>query len=78
MPELLKSNAPKTSNWFCLTASYIKAEAVFESFFEFVQGFDDSDGIPRKLDKSDVSAERPDHLVGMAIKGFLYDGYLLP
>ena len=54
MPELLKLNAPKTRDWFRLTASYIKAEAVFESFSELVQGFDDSDGIPRKLDKADV------------------------
>ena len=78
MPELLKLNAPKTRKWFCLTAFYIKVEDVFDCFFEFVRGFDDSDAIPRKLDKMDVPAERPDHLVGMVIKGFLYDGYLLP
>ena len=78
MPEVLKLNAPKIRNSFYLTASYIKVEDVVESFFEFVQGFDENDGIPRKLDKMDVPAERPDHLLNMAINGFLYDEYLLP
>lgn len=70
MPELLKLNAPKIHDWFYLTASYIKVEDVFDSFFEFVQDFDDSDGISRQINKMNVPAERPDHLVDMAIKGF--------
>ena len=68
MPAVPQLNAPKIRNWFYLVASYIEGEGVFNGFFEFVQGLDNSVDIPRRPGEMGVPVYRPDPLVDMAIK----------
>ena len=66
MPAVLKLNAPLIRDRFDLAASYIGIEGGFDSF-EFLQGFNDSLGIPRRLGEMGVTDDRMEDLVEMAL-----------
>ena len=68
MPAVLKLNAPKIRDRFDLAASYIGIEGGFDGFCEFVQGFNDSLGIPRRLGEMGVTDDRIEDLVDMALQ----------
>ena len=68
MPAVLELNAPEIADRFDLAASYIGVKGGFDGFRTFVQNFNDSLGIPRKLSEMGVTADRIDDMVAMALE----------
>ena len=68
MPAVLRLNAPVIEHRFDRAAAYLGIEGGFHGFQAFVQEFNDSFGIPRKLSDMGVSADRIDDLVAMALE----------
>lgn len=68
MPAVLQLNAPEIAARFDRAAAYLGIDGGFAGFCEFVQGFNDSLGIPRKLSELGVSSDRTDELVAMALQ----------
>lgn len=69
MPAVLQLNAPEIAARFDVAAGYLGIEGGFDGFCAFVQSFNDSLGIPRKLSELGVTAEAIPDLV----KGALSD-----
>ena len=67
MPAVLEFNAPAIAERFDQVAGYLGIEAGFRGFRDFVQEFNDSLGIPRKLADMGVTADRMDDLVEGAV-----------
>ncbi|WP_116596914.1 iron-containing alcohol dehydrogenase [Primorskyibacter marinus] len=67
MPAVLQMNAGKIADRFDRAAGYIGIEGGFDGFCKFVQDFNDSFAIPRKLSEMGVRADRIDELVPMAL-----------
>ncbi|MEM7652254.1 MAG: iron-containing alcohol dehydrogenase, partial [Pseudomonadota bacterium] len=68
MPEVLKLNAPAIKDRFDDVAGYLGISGGFNGFQDFVQTFNDSFSIPRKLSEMGVQAERIDSLADMALE----------
>jgi len=68
MPAVLELNAPEIADRFDRAASYIGVQGGFDGFRSFVQDFNDSLGIPRKLSEMGVTADRIDDMVAMALE----------
>lgn len=68
MPAVLEFNASEIADRFDRVAGYLGIEGGFKGFQRFVQDFNDSFEIPRKLSEMGVSADQMDALVGGAIK----------
>lgn len=68
MPAVLQLNAPVIRERFELAAAYLSIPGGFDGFCEFVQGFNDSLGIPRKLSELGVTRESIPTLVTEALK----------
>lgn len=68
MPEVLKLNAPAIKDRFDDVAGYLGISGGFNGFQDFVQTFNDSFSIPRKLSEMGVQAERIDDLADMALE----------
>ncbi len=69
MPAVLELNAPVIAERFDRAAGYLGIEGGFDGFCAFVQGFNDSMGIPRKLSDLGVTKDAIPELV----KGALID-----
>ncbi|MBO9400576.1 iron-containing alcohol dehydrogenase [Shimia sp. R9_3] len=69
MPAVLELNAPEIAERFDRAAGYLGVEGGFDGFRAFVQGFNDSFAIPRKLSDLGVKADAIPELV----KGALID-----
>lgn len=69
MPAVLELNAPVIAERFDRAAGYLGIEGGFDGFCAFVQGFNDSMGIPRKLSELGVKTDAIPELV----KGALID-----
>ncbi|MBO6897028.1 MAG: iron-containing alcohol dehydrogenase [Shimia sp.] len=69
MPAVLELNAPVIAERFDRAAGYLGIEGGFDGFCAFVQGFNDSMGIPRKLSELGVTTDAIPELV----KGALID-----
>ena len=67
MPAVLELNAPMIADRFDRAASYIGVEGGFDGFRNFVQDFNDSFAIPRKLSEMGATRDRIDDLVPMAL-----------
>lgn len=67
MPAVLRFNASVISSRFDQVAGYLGIEGGFAGFQDFVQEFNDSFDIPRKLSDMGVSADRLDDLVAGAV-----------
>ncbi|TDK41335.1 iron-containing alcohol dehydrogenase [Antarcticimicrobium luteum] len=67
MPAVLAFNAPVIADRFDSAAAYLGIPGGFEGFRAFVQEFNDSMGIPRKLADLGVTADRIPELVKGAI-----------
>lgn len=67
MPAVLELNAPKIADRFDRAAPYLGIEGGFEGFRAFVQRFNDSLGIPRKLGDLGVENAPMDALVASAL-----------
>ena len=67
MPAVLEFNAPAIADRFDLAASYIGVQGGFDGFRAFVQEFNDSLGIPRRLSEMGVTEDRITELVAGAI-----------
>ncbi|WP_136440133.1 iron-containing alcohol dehydrogenase [Pacificoceanicola onchidii] len=67
MPAVLDLNAPLIADRFDRAASYIGVEGGFDGFRAFVQDFNDSFAIPKRLADMGASADRIDELVPMAL-----------
>ena len=67
MPAVLELNAPMIADRFDRAASYIGVEGGFDGFRNFVQDFNDSFAIPRKLSEMGATHDRIDDLVPMAL-----------
>ena len=67
MPAVLELNAPLIADRFDRAASYIGVQGGFDGFRAFVQEFNDSFAIPRKLSEMGATADRIDELVPMAL-----------
>jgi len=67
MPAVLDLNAPAIADRFDRAGSYIGVPGGFDGFRTFVQDFNDSFGIPRKLSEMGVAENRLDDLVTMAL-----------
>ena len=67
MPAVLAFNAPAISDRFDQVAGYLGIKGGFVGFQDFVQQFNDSLGIPRKLSDMGVTLDRMDDLVEGAI-----------
>ena len=67
MPAVLELNAPEIADRFDRAASYIGVQGGFDGFRSFVQDFNDSLGIPRKLSEMGVTADRIDDMIAMAL-----------
>lgn len=67
MPAVLEFNAPAIAERFDRAAAYLGIEGGFDGFRAFVQAFNDSLGIPRKLSDLGVTAESIPELVKGAI-----------
>ncbi len=67
MPAVLEFNAPEIAERFNRAASYLGIQGGFEGFKTFVQGFNDSLGIPRGLAALGVGEDKLDDLVEGAI-----------
>ena len=68
MPAVLALNAPVIRGRFDRAAPYLGIEGGFDGFCAFVQEFNDSFAIPRRLGEMGVSADRMDDLVAMALE----------
>ncbi|MCK0141142.1 iron-containing alcohol dehydrogenase [Aliiroseovarius sp. F20344] len=68
MPAVLEFNASEIADRFDRAAGYLGIEGGFKGFQRFVQDFNDSFEIPRKLSEMGVSADQMDALVEGAIK----------
>ncbi|MFD1160633.1 iron-containing alcohol dehydrogenase [Roseovarius aestuarii] len=68
MPAVLEMNAPEIEDRFNLAASYLGISGGFGGFRAFVQEFNDSLGIPRKLRDLGVGDDRIDELSAMALE----------
>lgn len=68
MPAVLEMNAPVIKDRFDLAASYLGVSGGFAGFQAFVQEFNDSLGIPRKLRDMGVGDDRIDELAAMALE----------
>ncbi|SMX27504.1 NAD-dependent methanol dehydrogenase [Pelagimonas phthalicica] len=68
MPAVLDLNAPVIRDRFDRAAGYLGIEGGFEGFCAFVQGFNDSFEIPRKLSELGANGDRMDDLVAMALE----------
>ncbi len=67
MPAVLEFNAEMIKDRFELAASYLGIEKGFSGFRDFVQDFNDSLGIPRRLSEMGVGNDRVDELSVMAL-----------
>ncbi|TCS62292.1 alcohol dehydrogenase class IV [Primorskyibacter sedentarius] len=67
MPAVLELNAPMIADRFDRAASYIGVKGGFDGFRNFVQDFNDSFAIPRKLSEMGATRDRIDDLVPMAL-----------
>lgn len=67
MPAVLELNAPKIADRFDRAAGYLGIEGGFDGFRAFVQRFNDSFEIPRKLSELGVGSDRLDDLTAMAL-----------
>ncbi|MBE1281989.1 MAG: iron-containing alcohol dehydrogenase [Rhodobacteraceae bacterium] len=67
MPSVLEFNAPAISDRFDMAAAYLGIEGGFDGFRAFVQEFNDSLGIPRKLAELGVTEAAIPELVKGAI-----------
>ncbi len=68
MPAVLQFNAPEIRDRFVTVANYLDIKGGFDGFCEFVQDFNDSMGISRKLSDMGVGNDRIDELTEMALK----------
>ena len=68
MPAVLELNANAIRDRFDLAAPYLGISGGFEGFRGFVQEFNDSLGIPRKLRDMGVGDDRIDELAAMALE----------
>ena len=68
MPAVLALNAPMIRDRFERVTPYLGIEGGFDGFCEFVQAFNDSFAIPRRLGEMGVTGERVDDLVAMALE----------
>lgn len=68
MPAVLEFNASMIAERFDRAAGYLGIAEGFKGFQEFVQHFNDSFEIPRKLSEMGVSADKMEDLVSGAIK----------
>jgi alcohol dehydrogenase class IV len=68
MPAVLALNAPMIRDRFDRATPYLGIEGGFDGFCEFVQVFNDSFAIPRRLGQMGVTADRTDDLVAMALQ----------
>ena len=68
MPAVLQLNAPVIAARFDAAAAYLGIKGGFAGFCEFVQDFNDSMKIPRKLSEMGVGVDRIDELTAMALK----------
>lgn len=67
MPTVLAFNAPAIADRFGAVAAYLGIEGGFDGFCSFVQGLNDSLGIPRRLSDMGVTADSIPTLVKGAI-----------
>ena len=67
MPAVLELNAPEIADRFDTVANYLGIQGGFDGFRAFVQDFNDSLGIPRKLTDLGVTADAIPQLVQGAI-----------
>ncbi|WP_281966953.1 iron-containing alcohol dehydrogenase [Roseovarius nanhaiticus] len=68
MPAVLELNAPEIRDRFRSAAAYLDIEGGFDGFRAFVQEFNDSLAIPRKLSDMGVTADRISDLVDEAVQ----------
>ncbi len=68
MPAVLELNAPEIAARFDTAAAYLGIDGGFDGFRAFVQAFNDSLGIPRKLSDMGVGADRVGELTAMALE----------
>ena len=68
MPAVLELNAPAIADRFDRAAAYLNIAGGFDGFRAFVQSFNDSLGVPRKLHELGVTRDRLDDLVPMALQ----------
>jgi len=68
MPAVLDLNEGAIRERFDRAASYLGIDSGYDGFRSFVQEFNDSFAIPRKLSEMGVSADRMDDLVAMALE----------
>ena len=68
MPAVLALNAPMIRDRFERATPYLGIEGGFDGFCEFVQAFNDSFAIPRRLGEMGVTGDRVDDLVAMALE----------
>lgn len=68
MPAVLDLNAPVITKRFDQAAAYLRIDGGFDGFRAFVQEFNDSLGIPRKLSDLGVEAYKLDNLIAMALE----------
>ncbi|UWP89781.1 iron-containing alcohol dehydrogenase [Aliiroseovarius crassostreae] len=68
MPAVLEFNAAEIADRFDRVAGYLGVNGGFKGFQSFVQAFNDSFEIPRKLSEMGVSTDQMDALVEGAIK----------
>jgi alcohol dehydrogenase class IV len=67
MPAVLELNAPLIADRFDRAASYIGVSGGFDGFCSFVQEFNDSFAIPRKLREMGATLDKIDELVPAAL-----------
>jgi alcohol dehydrogenase class IV len=67
MPAVLALNAAEIRTRFDTAAPYLGIEGGFAGFCDFVQRFNDSFAIPRRLGDMGVGNDRIDELVEMAL-----------
>lgn len=68
MPAVLALNAPMIRDRFDQATSYLGIEGGFDGFCDFVQAFNDSFAIPRRLGEMGVTGDRMDDLAAMALQ----------
>lgn len=67
MPAVLEFNAAEIADRFDMAAAYLGIEGGFKGFQSFVQDFNDSLGIPRKLSEMGVDGKQLDEMVRQAL-----------
>ncbi|MBI1493025.1 iron-containing alcohol dehydrogenase [Halocynthiibacter styelae] len=67
MPAVLEFNAAEIADRFDMAAAYLGIEGGFKGFQSFVQDFNDSLGIPRKLSEMGVDDKQLDEMVRQAL-----------